>query len=148
MAETGYRSFDTTVDKTNRVLKDIEEAYGWPKERRNQSYGALRAVLHTLRDRLTVEETANLAAQLPMLMRGLYYEGWDPSAVPRKIDRDEFLEAVRQQFPFQIDGDMELLTQRVLRAVRRHVTEGEWEDVTSSVPKALSELLRQAATTA
>jgi uncharacterized protein (DUF2267 family) len=58
MGATGFSSFKTTEDKTNRVLREIEEAYGWPKERRNQSYAALRAVLHAVRDRLTVEETA------------------------------------------------------------------------------------------
>ena len=79
MVDTGFATFSTTVDKTNRVLKEIERAYGWPQDRRNQSYTALRAVLHALRDRLTVEESAQFAAQLPMLIRGLYYGGWDPS---------------------------------------------------------------------
>jgi uncharacterized protein (DUF2267 family) len=58
--------------------KATAEAYGWPKERRNQSYAALGAVLHALRDRLTVEETAQLGAQLPMLVRGIFYAEWDP----------------------------------------------------------------------
>ncbi|HEY5940705.1 MAG TPA: non-homologous end-joining DNA ligase [Gemmatimonadales bacterium] len=35
----------------------------------------------TLRDRLTVEETAHPGAQLPMLIRGSYYAGWEPSGV-------------------------------------------------------------------
>ena len=82
MSNTGYRAFDATVDKTNQVLKAIEEAYQWPKERRQQSYAALRAVLHALRDRLPVQESADLAAQLPVLIRGIYYEGWDPARVP------------------------------------------------------------------
>src|SRR5690606_28737777 len=73
MGATGHSTFDKTVDKTNHVLKEIEQAYGWPKERRNHSYDALRAVLHALRDRLTVDECADLAAQLPLLVRGVYY---------------------------------------------------------------------------
>jgi uncharacterized protein (DUF2267 family) len=62
MSDTGFSNFNATVDKTNRVLKEIEGSYGWPKDRQNQSYSALRAVLHALRDRLTVEEAAQLAA--------------------------------------------------------------------------------------
>jgi uncharacterized protein (DUF2267 family) len=102
MAETGFSSISTTVDKTNRVLKEIEEANAWPKERRNESYAALRAVSHALRDRLTVEESAHLAAQLPMLIRGLYYEGWNPARVPVKMNKEQFLERVRQDFPFDV----------------------------------------------
>jgi uncharacterized protein (DUF2267 family) len=141
MAETGYASFSTTVDKTNRVLKDIEQAYNWPKERRNQSYAALRAVLHALRDRLTIEEAAQLAAQLPMLIRGVYYEGWDPSQVPVKMNREEFLARVRREFPFEVEGGVEPLVQRVLQSLRRHITDGEWEDVKSTMPKDLAAVL-------
>jgi uncharacterized protein (DUF2267 family) len=141
MAETGLASFDTTLEKTNHVLKEIERAYGWPKERRNQSYDALRGVLHAVRDRLPVEETAQLAAQLPMLVRGIYYEGWDPSKVPVKMGRDEFLERVRREFPFQVDGGIERLTQTVLTALRQHITDGEWEDVKANFPKELAGVL-------
>jgi uncharacterized protein (DUF2267 family) len=141
MAETGFASFNATVDKTNRILRLIEEAYGWPKELRNMSYAALRAVLHQLRDRLTVEEIAHLGAQLPMLVRGIYYDGWDPSRVPVKMDRDEFLDRVRREFPYTVDGGTEPLVRTVLRALSPHVTEGEWEDIKSTVPRDLAALL-------
>jgi uncharacterized protein (DUF2267 family) len=141
MAETGYSSFTTTVDKTNHLLKQIEQAYGWPKERRNQSYAALRAVLHALRDRLTVEEAAQFGAQLPMLVRGIYYEGWNPTDVPVKMDREKFLARVRKEFPYELKGDIEHLIETVLNALRIYVTEGEWDDIKSSMPKELAEIL-------
>jgi uncharacterized protein (DUF2267 family) len=141
MAQTGLATFDTTLERTNHVLREIERAYGWPKERRNQAYAALRAVLHAVRDRLPVEETAQLAAQLPMLVRGMYYEGWDPSKVPAKMDREAFLDRVRREFPFEIDGGIERLTQTVLAALRQHITDGEWEDVKANFPKDLAGVL-------
>lgn len=137
MGDNGFSSFKTTEDKTNRLLREIEEAYGWPKERRNQSYAALRAVLHAVRDRLTVEETAQLGAQLPMLVRGIFYAEWDPSRVPLKQNREEFLQQIREKFPYQIDGDIEQLERTVLQALRRHITDGEWDDVKSLMPKDL-----------
>jgi uncharacterized protein (DUF2267 family) len=78
MSDTGFAPFSTTVDKTNKILHEIEDALGWPRKRRNQSYAALCGVLHAVRDRLTVEKAAQFGAQLPMLVRGIYYEGWDP----------------------------------------------------------------------
>ncbi|MEW6475488.1 MAG: DUF2267 domain-containing protein [Actinomycetota bacterium] len=133
--------FAPTIDKTNQVLKEIEKAYGWPAARRSQSYLALKAVLHALRDRLTVQEASDLAAQLPMLVRGIYYEGWDPIRVPVKMDREEFLERIRREFTYEVEGGPELLVQRVVQAIRRFVTDGEWDDVRAGLPEDLRDLL-------
>ncbi|MDX1883873.1 DUF2267 domain-containing protein [Mycolicibacterium sp. 120270] len=141
MSDTSFTSFKTTEDKTNRILREIEEAYGWPKERREQSYAALRAVLHTLRDRLPVNEAAQLGAQLPMLVRGIFYTGWDPAKVPIKMNREEFLQRVRDSFPYQIEGDTEQLVNVVLQALRQYITDGEWDDVKSVIPKELANAL-------
>ncbi|SNT33422.1 Uncharacterized conserved protein, DUF2267 family [Actinomadura meyerae] len=141
MGATGFSTFDKTIDKTNHVLAEIEHAHGWSKEERNKSYDALRAVLHTLRDRLTVDECAHLAAQLPLLVRGVYYEGWDPSRVPVKMDREQFLESVRRGFPYEADGGMERLVSTVLQSLRQYVTEGEWEDIKSSISRDLRPLI-------
>ncbi|WP_432971419.1 DUF2267 domain-containing protein [Dactylosporangium sp. CA-233914] len=135
---TGYHTFSSTVDKTNHLLKDIEQVYGWPRERRNQSFAALRSVLHAVRDRLPVAESANFAACLPMLVRGLYYEGWEPSRVPVKMNRDEFRERVRSEFPFEVDGGIDALISTVLTALKRFGAEGEWEEVKGSMPKELA----------
>jgi uncharacterized protein (DUF2267 family) len=141
MSETGYAALTTSVDKTNHVLREIEEAYGWPKDRRQQSYDALRVVLHALRDRLTVTEAADLAAQLPMVMRGLYYEGWKPASVPVKMSREEFVERIRSEFRFQVEGGTEMLVQRVLQALCDYVTDGEWHDIKSTLPRDFDALL-------
>jgi len=133
--------FSTTVQKTNRMLKDIEKAYDWPKERRNQSYAALRAVLHSLRDRLTVNESAQLAAQLPLLVRGIYFDGWHPSTVPVKMNKEQFLDRVRHEFSYEVEGGVEPLVHTVLQALRRHVTDGEWDDIMSSMPRDLATAL-------
>jgi uncharacterized protein (DUF2267 family) len=75
MSATGLDVFDQTLQKTNIWLKEIMDDLGPDRQR---AYHALRAVLHTLRDRLTVEEAAHLSAQLPLLVRGIYFEGWHP----------------------------------------------------------------------
>jgi uncharacterized protein (DUF2267 family) len=141
MTDTGFEALSNSVDKTNRVLAEIEAEYGWPRDRRQQSYAALRTVLHTLRDRLTVEEASDVAAQFPMVIRGLFYEGWKPSRVPVKMDRNEFLERVRREFRYSVDGGTELLVQRVLHALRHYITDGEWADIRASLPNDFATIL-------
>ncbi|TNH21787.1 DUF2267 domain-containing protein [Micromonospora orduensis] len=138
MADTMISAFESSLDKTNLILKDIEAAYGWPKDRRNQSYAALRTVLHLLRDRLPVNESVEFAQQLPVLVRGIYFDGWNPSDVPIKLNRDDFLYEVRQGFPYDVEGGPERVTQVVLDTLRRHVTQGEWQDVKETMPKDLA----------
>lgn len=140
MSVGGFEEFSSTVSKTNELLKIIEAEFGW-EEKRNQSYGALRAVLHTLRDRLTVEEAVQLGAQLPMLVRGMYYEGWDVVNVPKKMDKEEFLDSVRRQFPFSIEENIEYLIGVVLSALRKHVSLGEAEDIVAILPKDIAGLM-------
>jgi uncharacterized protein (DUF2267 family) len=141
MSQTGFAPFTTTVDKTNHILHQIEDAYGWSQDRRNQSYGALRASLHALRDRLTVDEAAQLAAQLPTLVRGIYYEGWDPSRVPIRMDREQFMQRVHQEFRYEVDGGMERLVRTVVNALRPQISDGEWNDVRAVMPKDLATVL-------
>ena len=142
MGDTGYAGFDQTIEKANHILHDIEQAYGWPKDRRNQSYAALRTVLHALRDRLPVGESVQLAGQLPTVIRGVYYEGWDPSDVPMKMDKEEFLARIRREFIFDVDGGPQRLVETVMDALRPHISGGQLEDVKSVLPQDLAMAIR------
>ncbi|MEH0936207.1 DUF2267 domain-containing protein [Micromonospora psammae] len=141
MAEQLVSAFESSLDKTNLILKDIEQAYGWPKEQRNQSYAALRTVLHLLRDRMPVQESVEFSQQLPVLLRGIYFDGWQPQDVPIKLNRNDFLYEVRQGFPYDVEGGPERVTQVVLDTLRAHVTQGEWADVKSNMPGDMQRMI-------
>lgn len=97
MSSTGLRTFDSTLQTTNVWLDELMKELGW--QERQRAYHALRAVLHTLRDRLPVDEAAHLAAQLPMLIRGIYYEGWHPADKPLKQrNKEQFLAHIAGEF--------------------------------------------------
>jgi uncharacterized protein (DUF2267 family) len=139
MSATGLDVFDTTLHVTNAWLNDLMEALGW--EDRHEAYLTLRATLHALRDRLTVEEVAQLGAQLPMLIRGFYYEGWDPTGKPLRVrHKEQFLARIDQE----MRGDDRIDPERVVRAVftvlAQRVSEGEIEDVKHVLPGAIRDL--------
>jgi len=129
---------DTTVQKTNTWLNDLSrELGGLP---RKEAYDMLRGFLHVLRDRLAVDEAAQLGAQLPLLVRGIYYEGWDPSKTPLKMDRAEFVDRFAR-IALKPPADPELVLQAAAATLRMHISEGEYEDVIVSMPMSLRELL-------
>jgi uncharacterized protein (DUF2267 family) len=143
MSATGLAVFDTTLQKTNGWLKELMDELGW--DDRHKAYLALRATLHALRDRLTVEEVAQLGAQLPMLIRGFFYEGWDPSGKPRRERHEEqFLIRIGREFSEDARGGPDQSLSDIARAVftvlARRVTEGEIEDVRHVLPAELREL--------
>ena len=105
------------------------------------AYAALRAVLHQLRDRLTADEAAHVAAQLPTLIRGVYYEGWKPAVQPtRERDAQEFLQGVRAKAPGHDELDPNMATQSVFRVLGRHVAPGEIRQVVHMLPSEIRTL--------
>lgn len=139
MSDTALEVFDTTMQKTQVWFNQIKEEMNWDDN--HHAYRALRVVLHTLRDRLPVAETADLGAQLPMLIRGIFYEGWCPRRKPDKtIDREEFLSRVEDVFVLEADVDPERVTRVVLSVLESHVTEGETEGIKNLLPKPIRQL--------
>lgn len=130
--------FAQTVDLAGRWIDDIMAETGWEPRR---ALSALRAVLHVLRDRLNVEEAADLGAQLPLLVRGLYYEGWRPAGQPLKYrHKEDFLQRVAEHCPGLEEIDREFAVRAVFKTLARHVTAGEIEDVLNQLPMDVREL--------
>jgi len=117
---TGLDTFDRTVQESNLWLKDLMERLDTSD--RHHAYSTLRAVLHALRDRIGAESAAHLGAQLPMLLRGLFYEGWDPTGKPTKERHEEaFLARIARELPRAQEGEVEQGTYAVLDVLSKHI---------------------------
>jgi len=112
--------FDTAVQKSNIWLRDIQEA-GHLRSR-FQAYAALRSVLHALRDCLPAGEVAKLAAQMPLLVKGVFYDGWKFTPKPLRLSREGFQALVRRTLRDQAGLDPTLAVRSVLTAMYQHVT--------------------------
>ncbi|MEC5292930.1 DUF2267 domain-containing protein [Aurantimonas sp. C2-6-R+9] len=101
----------------------------------------LRSVLHALRDAISVEEAADLSAQLPVLIRGIFFEGWQPSATPAwNRTKEDFVARVENDLRDDPFDDTEEAIAAVFRLLDRHISEGEITQVRNSMRKALREL--------
>ena len=132
--------FDTSLQKTQVWLNEVMSELDW-NDQPQKAYLALRTVLHALRDRLTVEEAVQLGAQFPMLIRGLYYEGWTLTGKPHKERHEEdFWDHVKKAFKNDAAVNPGEVVRAVFRVLVRHTSPGEIEDVKHILPKALQEL--------
>ena len=140
MSMTGIDTFDATIQKTIPWVNELGKELGW--ENKHQIFQGLRATLHTLRDRLTVEEAAHLGAQLPILLRGFYYENWRPGAKPTKDKtKEDFFQHIDHYFRnVNADIDAETLVRAVFKVMSQRVSPGEINDVMQMMPPALREL--------
>ena len=133
---TGHRveNIESTYQKTQTWLKELQDL--GQMENEGQAYSALRAVLHGVRDRLTVDEGADLAAQLPLLVTGVYYDGWKPASVPRRErTREDFVGHVREELGNNVNIDAEQAISSVFGLLSEKVTAGELADVQHMLPE-------------
>jgi uncharacterized protein (DUF2267 family) len=137
MTTTGVRTFDTSLETTKEWLRAVQEELGLDDEQR--AFQVLRAVLHTLRDRLTIEEAAQFAAQLPMLLQGVYYHEWTPRGKPVKMRHlQEFLDKVSERL--MQEHDPEEACRAVFAVLERQMPGGEVEDVKRILPESIRDL--------
>jgi uncharacterized protein (DUF2267 family) len=140
MATSSVDPVERNVHKATEWLADLARELG--TQDREEAWRLLRAYLQTLRDRLTLDEAAQLAAQLPHLLRGVFYEGFDPGHQPEKIrDRDSFLARVAERAQPTDPARAALAVTAATRVLRDHVTSGEIDDVLAQLPSEIRSLL-------
>lgn len=138
--KTSHAIFDGTLQKTQIWLNDLMAELGW-EGKPDKTYFALRTVLHALRDRLTIGEAMQLGAQLPMLVRGFYYEGWTLKGKPHKErHKEDFLAHINDAFKDDVTVRAESVARAVFHVLELHTSDGEIADVKHALPKEILEL--------
>ncbi len=131
-------AFDHTLQKSREWVRDIQERLECDP---NAAYAALRAGLHVLRDHLPMNEAVDLAAQLPMLIRGMYYDGWRPGQKQQRARHvEDYQVMVAERLPPRSELDPGAVLAAVMRVLSRHVTRGEITDVISCLPREIQEI--------
>lgn len=134
-------AIDSTVRKTYDWLREIQRRGDLRDP--HEAYRVLRAVLHALRDMLDPRVAAHVAAQLPMLVRGLFYEGWVPARTPHRVSMDDFLERVEKEAGLKGTSAAEDAVRAVMTVCEDQLGEGTVSHLLSVLPDEFVQLMWQ-----
>jgi uncharacterized protein (DUF2267 family) len=135
MTTTGLEVFDKTIQTTHVWLNDIMDPLDAD---RHLAWRVLAAVLQTLRDRLPVELAAHLGSQLPLIVRGAYYDQFTPARQPNDCDTPEaFMKAVADRLSDVSAVDPDDAIRTVFTVLDRHLTEGQMTKVRHALPRGV-----------
>lgn len=137
MSTQHLETLETTFQKTHEWIGALAESAHTDQ---HTAYQALRAVLQTLRDRLPAPEAAHFSAQLPLLIRGMFYEGYNPNQVPEKLSRQEFMDRISEKIVSGRITDPIEMTEQVFALLERFMGRGVLEKVGLVLPADLRSL--------
>ena len=138
MSANGLEVFDRTLETTHIWLNEICADIGPDKQ---VAWKVLSTVLHKLRDRLSINLAAHLGAQLPLLVRGVYYDQFEPGKLPSECrSRDEFIAEVAEWLSDTRPVDPEKAIRSVFRLLSRHISEGQVKKVRDALPKSIRQM--------
>jgi uncharacterized protein (DUF2267 family) len=135
---TKISNLNAAVHAAEDWINDLMRRLGW--QDRERVYLALLATLHALRDCLARDEAIYIGAQLPTLLRGLYYEGWHPSARPATKSRSAFLERIHDSVHRDPSVDTEQVARAVFALLAARWPATEVEDAKAATPRVLHNL--------
>ena len=112
-------------------------------------YHLLRAVLQSLRDQMSVHEAAHFSAQLPLILRGAFFEGWNPHVQQLKgVTKEDFLQIVKGRLSHaglpKFELEEGVLT--TLNVIKNHISSGEMNDLVSVVEPSLKTFIKRNST--
>jgi uncharacterized protein (DUF2267 family) len=136
MVSRGFSVIEHNVQITHEWITELTERLDWTSQ--SDALRLLRVTLCAVRDHLGINETAHLAAQLPILIRGMFFEGWVPAAVPvHNRHLPDFVQGIEERAGSMLEYRGEQDIQTVLKLLNARISEGEIADVLAALPRAI-----------
>ena len=142
MSTTSSDVFDRAVQRAHEWLKDLAGELGTDDDRA-YAYRSLRTYLHVVRDRVPPEQAVDFASQLPMLFRGVFYEGWSPARTPQTYrDGETFLALLADGAQLAGPTEAAFVAEATTRMFRRHMSVRQVDELLGALPGAVRRLLQ------
>lgn len=139
-------NFEIYASKGNELVNHLASDLGVP---RDQAARILRSVLHALRNRITLDENFDLLAQLPLVLKAVYVDGWKPpKTVNQSSHLKDFLDEIRYAdaqlaaYDFGNDAKAKSMVLGVFRVLAQFVSAGELNDVVAGLPLEIKNFIK------
>ena len=135
------QNFDEHAQRGNEFLQLIALELG-DTSNKEAAERITRAVFRSLRELLTLEENFQLIAQLPIILKGLYVEGWAPQKKNKKRSKkldDFYLDVIKEEGAkarkdFTTEDEIKKGVNAVFTVLRMYISEGQMKDAKAVVP--------------
>ncbi len=139
MTAQGLEVIDHAVQHTHEWVNELAGRLGWGSKR--STLHLMRAVLRRLRDHLQPEEMAQMSAQLPLLIRGMFFEGWVPAHTPiHARGANDFADAIKEEMGLDAEYEGSGDIRCVFEVLNARLSAGEVNDVRANRPEAVRAL--------
>jgi uncharacterized protein (DUF2267 family) len=139
MSAQGLEVIDQSVHLTHEWINELAGRLDWFSHR--SVLRLLRVTMHHIRDHLLVDEVAQFSAQLPVMIRGFFFEGWVPKDTPIKERHGEdFIAFITHQMADTAEyrGRADIIS--VFEFLNARISRGEVEDIRASLSQDLRDL--------
>lgn len=143
-------NFKKYVQKAEEFINEVAVELGDPSDKAKAGR-ILRAVLHALREQITPTESMQLIAQLPVLIKSIYIDGWKLGNKAHRVHKvNDFIEVVREfgksgtSSDFSTDMEVKQAVHAVITVIKNHTSEGEIADIIAVLPTDLKPLVAEA----
>lgn len=136
---TNVKGIQKTIEQSHAWIKILMHDYPFPNE--NKAFVLIRATLKALRDRLPMNEAVHLGSQLPVMLRGFYYEGWNPdNEITRIKSAHDFIQTVQVHLNGHEDIRLEEAVPVTMKLIFDMIDQGEAREVRQNLPPEIRNL--------
>lgn len=139
MSAQGLEVIDHTVELTHLWINELAERLSWSSHR--DTLRLLRTTLHSIRDHLNVDESAQFSAQMPLIIRGMYFEGWVPKTTPvKQRSAGAFVTDIEAEVGDVLDYRGREDIECVFHLLNNKISRGEVDDIRANLPQDIRDL--------
>ena len=131
--ESHVHGFDADLHHASAGLASVAKRI--PPGEADAAKRVLRSVLHALRDFLGPTRATALAAQLPTVIRGVYFEGFRAGKrTPTVRTKSEFLSRIAKELGVESSIEAQTAADAVLHTLWNHIDPGEVASIKAHLP--------------